>query len=58
MVNCPIIDPNKFQPLKNDLIRSITIFNYQNYRELENSKNPQKFLMAGQDEKKQVKSFR
>ena len=29
MVHCPIIDQNKFQPLKNDLIRSITIFNDQ-----------------------------
>ena len=29
MVHCPIIDQNKFQPLKNDLKRSITIFNDQ-----------------------------
>ena len=29
MVHCPIIDQNKFQPLKNDLIRSITIFSDQ-----------------------------
>ena len=29
MVHCPLIDRNKFQPLKNDLIRSITICNDQ-----------------------------
>ena len=66
MVHCPIIDQNKFQPLQNDLIRSITIFNDQktiqndqeHYIKLLWTRKLKKNSMAGQDEKKQVKSFR
>ena len=42
MVHCPIIDQNKFQPLKNDLIRSITIFSDQKTIQNDQEKNSSK----------------
>ena len=52
MVHCPIIDQNKFQPLKNDLIRSITTFSDQktiqndqeHYIKLTKPKNREKII--------------
>ena len=71
MVHCPIIDQNKFQPLKNDLIRSITIFNHQktiqndqeHYIKLPWTRKHKKNSKisngrTGWKQKKQVKSFR